>query len=90
MSPVLHTAKTVWMRPSLEWHLQLSRCHPPSSLEDRVRELCGQAIAAKTEDEMRVILPQLQAATHDHIRYLRAVSVEAIPQAFGRQSNAAD
>jgi hypothetical protein len=63
---------------------------PPSSLEDRVRELCAQAVAAKTEAELGVVLPQLQAAIRDHIRRLRAVAVEAIPEAFGRDSNAAD
>ena len=63
---------------------------PPSSLEDRVRELCAQVAAARTEAELRVILPQLQAAIHDHISYLRAIAVEVIPEAFGRDSNAAD
>ena len=56
---------------------------PPSSLEDRVRELCAQAVASKTEAELRVVLPQLQAAIRDHIRYLRAIAVEVIPEAFG-------
>jgi len=59
---------------------------PPSSLEERVRELCAQAVAAKTEAELRVVLPQLQVAIHDHIRYVRAIAVEAIPQAFGSDS----
>jgi hypothetical protein len=63
---------------------------PPSSLEDRVRELCAQAVAAKTETELLVVLPQLQAAIRDHIRYLRALAAEVIPEAFGRDSNAAD
>ena len=63
---------------------------PPSSLEDRVRDLCAQVAAAKTESELAVILPQLQAAIHDHISYLRALAVELIPEAFGRDSNAAD
>jgi hypothetical protein len=63
---------------------------PPSSLEDRVRELCAQVAAAKTETELRVILPQLQTAIHDHIRYLRSIAVEVIPKVFGRDSNAAD
>jgi hypothetical protein len=36
---------------------------------------CGeQALAAKTEDEMGVVLPQLQAAIRVHIRYLGAVA----------------
>ncbi len=39
-------------------------CHRPA-LEDRVRELCVQVAAAKTEAEVNVILPQLQAAIHD-------------------------
>jgi hypothetical protein len=63
---------------------------PPSSLEDRVRELCQQAIAAKTDDEMHVILPQIPAAIRDRLRYLRAVAVEVIPEAFGGDTNAAD
>jgi len=53
------------------WH---SNC--PSSLEVRVRELCAQVAAGKTETELRVILPEPQAAIQDHIRYLRAIAVE--------------
>lgn len=49
---------------------------PPSSLEDRVRELCAQAVAAKTEAELGVVLPLLQAAIHDHIRFVRALAVD--------------
>ena len=63
---------------------------PPSSLEDRVRDLCAQVAVAKTDAEVNAILPQLQAAMRDHIRYLRAIAVDAIPEAFGRDSNAAD
>ena len=53
-----------------------------SSLQDRVRELCFQVTAAKTEAEIGALLPQLQAAIHDHINYLRAVAIEVIPEAF--------
>ncbi len=63
---------------------------PPSSLEDRVRESCAQAVAAENEAELRIVLPRLQAAIPDRIRYLRAIAVEAIPEAFGRDSNATD
>ena len=63
---------------------------PPSSLEDRVRALCAQLAVAKTDAEVNVLLPQLRAAMQDHIRYLRALAVEAIPEAFGHDSNAAD
>ena len=62
---------------------------PPSSLEDRVRDLCAQVGAAKTEVELRIILPQLQAAIHDHISYLRAIAVDVIPEVFRRDKNAA-
>ena len=55
-----------------------------SSLQDRVRTLCFQVTAAKTDAEIRALLPQLQAAIHDHIDYLRAVAIEVIPEAFGR------
>ncbi len=62
---------------------------PPASLEERVQEGCAQAIAAKNQAELEIILPQLQAAIRDHIRYLRAIAVEAIQEAFGRDNNAA-
>jgi hypothetical protein len=53
--------------------------------------LCAQGIvAAKTEAELHVVLPQLQTAIQEHVRYLRAIAVEAIPEAFRRDSNAAD
>ena len=61
----------------------------PSSLEDRIRLLTDQAIAAKTQREVDAILPELNAAIRDHIRYLRAIAVEIIPEAFGTQSKTA-
>ena len=63
---ILHTARTLSTRPATAWHLPfVPVAVPPSSLEDRVRELCVQVAAAKTEAEVNVILPQLQAAIHD-------------------------
>jgi hypothetical protein len=56
-----------------------------SSLEDRIGLLTDRAIAAKTQRELDAILPELKAAIRDHIRYLRAISVETIPEAFGTQ-----
>jgi hypothetical protein len=47
--------------------------------------LTDRAIAAKTQRELDAILPELKAAIRDHIRYLRAISVETIPEAFGTQ-----
>ena len=52
--------------------------------------LCDRAIASKTQVELDAVLPELKAAIRDHIRYLRAIAVEVIPEAFGRDSNAAD
>jgi hypothetical protein len=62
----------------------------PSGLEDRVRQLCAQAIAAKSDAELEIILPQLRAAIRDHIRYMRAIALEVVPEAFGSDGNAAD
>jgi hypothetical protein len=69
---------------------------PPSSplmtasrLEDRVRMFCDRAIAAKTQAELDAILPELKAAIRDHIHYVRAIAVEAIPKVFGTPSDAA-
>ena len=79
------------MRPIPPW--QNSSClvaMPPSSLEERVRDLCAQAAAAKNQADVSVILPKLQAAIRDHVSYLRAIAVEVIPQAFRRDSDSAD
>jgi hypothetical protein len=62
---------------------------PSSSLQERVRVLCERAIAAKTQSELDEILPELRAAIRDHRRYLRAIALETIPEAFGTRSNAA-
>jgi hypothetical protein len=52
--------------------------------------LCDRAIAAKAQAELDAILPELKAAILDHMRYLRAIAVEVIPEALGKDSNAAD
>ena len=61
----------------------------PSSLEDRIRLLTDRAIAANTQSELDATLPELKAAIRDHIRYVRAIVVETIPEAFGTQSKTA-
>lgn len=63
---------------------------PPSSLEERIRDLCAQAAAAKSQADLSLILPKLQGAIRDHVNYLRAIAVEVIPQAFRRDSDSAD
>jgi hypothetical protein len=60
-----------------------------SSLEDRIRLLTDRAITANTETELETILPELKTAIGDHIRYVRAVVVETIPEAFGTLSKSA-
>jgi Sulfatase len=37
-----------------------------------------------------VILPELKAAIRDHIRYLRVIALETIPQVFGNHGKAAE
>jgi hypothetical protein len=61
-----------------------------SSLEGRVRALCQQVAAAKTQAELDILLPALQAAIRDHISYLRILAMETIAEAYGSKSNAAD
>src|SRR6266849_11189030 len=88
-SPRFPTAKTVLMKSPARCMIpDYSPAMPASSLEERVHELCAQAIAAKSQAELEIILPQLQAAIRDHIRYVRIIAAEAIPEAFGRDSNA--
>jgi hypothetical protein len=60
-----------------------------SSLEERIRLLTDRAIAAKTQSELDAILPELKAAIRDRIRYVRAIVVETIPEAFGTHSKSA-
>jgi hypothetical protein len=62
---------------------------PASGLEDRIRILCDQAIATKTQAELDTILPELKAAIRDHTRYVRAVAVETIPDLVGKRSKSA-
>jgi len=61
-----------------------------SSLEDRIHLLTDQAVAAKTQREVDAILHELNAAISDHVRYLRVIAVEMIPEAFRTESKAAD
>lgn len=36
--------------------------------EDRIRQACSKAVAAKTDDEAERVLPELRSALRDHIR----------------------
>jgi hypothetical protein len=57
-----------------------------SSLEERIRLLTDRVVTAKTQSELDAILPELKAAIRDHIRYVRDIVVETIPEALGPQS----
>ena len=52
--------------------------------------ILGLPAQRKTQSELNAILPELKAAIRDHIRYLRAIAAETIPEAFGTRSEAAD
>jgi hypothetical protein len=60
-----------------------------SSLEDRINQLTNRGIAAKTQSELDAILPELKASIRDYIRYLRAIAIETVPEAFGTDKTAA-
>jgi hypothetical protein len=83
------TGNTVSRILAWSWHCVVSDIVMSSSLEDRIRLLTDRAIAAKTQSELDAVLPELKAAIRDHIRYLRAIAVETIPEAFGKSKTAA-
>jgi hypothetical protein len=56
----------------------------PSSLQERVQLLCDRAIFAKTRAELDAVLPELQSAIRDHIRYVRAIALNTIPESHER------
>jgi hypothetical protein len=60
-----------------------------SSLEDRIRLVTDRAINAKSQSERDAIVPELKIAIRDHIRHLRAIAVETIPEVFGTQGKTA-
>ena len=63
--------------------------HPPA-WKTTFAYLCERAISAKTQPELDAILPELKAAIRDHIRYVRAVVVETIPEVFGTRIHPGD
>jgi len=63
---------------------------PPLNSEDRVRELCARATAAKTDAELLPVLLQLQSAIAEQIRRIRLIAAKEIPRAFRSNSKAAD
>jgi hypothetical protein len=45
-------------------------------LEDRIRQLCAQAVTATNLAEVEVILEQLRTAIHEHIGRLRKLATK--------------
>jgi hypothetical protein len=47
------------------------------NLEERIRLLTDQAMAAESDGALDAILAELKTAIREHIRYVRAVSIAA-------------
>jgi len=54
-----------------------------------VKKKLAQPFAANTQAELDAVLPELKAAIGDHIRYVRAIVVGRIPEAFGMKDKSA-
>lgn len=61
----------------------------PSHLEDRIRLLTDRAIAARTQNELDAILPELKTAIRDHIRFVRSIALKTLPEAFRTEDKSA-
>jgi len=46
----------------------------PQRLDDRIRELCAQAVTTNDSAELHNILKELRAAIHEHIKRLRKLA----------------
>jgi hypothetical protein len=55
---------------------------PASPLEDRIRELCIQVVAAQNDAALDKVLPQLRAAIKEYVQDTRIRAVEVIPRTF--------
>ena len=51
----------------------------PQRLDDRIRELCAQAVTTNDSAELHNILKELRAAIHDHTKRLRKLAVSPVP-----------
>jgi hypothetical protein len=49
---------------------------PSTTLEDRIRELCAKAVAAKNSDQLRPILSELRAALHEQDQLAKELIAE--------------
>jgi hypothetical protein len=44
--------------------------------QDRIRELCAQAVTATDDEALNIILPQLKDALREHLKNLRLMVAE--------------
>ena len=44
--------------------------------EDRIRNLCAQAVTATDDEALNIILPQLKEALREHLKNLRLMVAE--------------
>jgi hypothetical protein len=50
--------------------------------EDRIRQLCSEALAAQDDAALGNILPHLQAAITEHIHNFRLIAAQEVPRLF--------
>jgi hypothetical protein len=50
-----------------------------TSQEDRIRQLCSQILSAPDDEALNRIIPELQAAMHEHCENLRMTLVKRVP-----------
>lgn len=55
---------------------------PSRRLDDRIRELCADAVAAKNSHQVKSILSELQSAIHQYTRRLRARAAGILTSPF--------
>jgi hypothetical protein len=61
-----------------------------SPLEDRIRELCAQVLAAPDSASLSHLLTELKAAMSEHIHNMRLMAAKEIPRLFRSDINSAD
>jgi hypothetical protein len=57
--------------------------------EERIRQLCAEALAAQNDVAVEKVLPELQAALEEHMQNARTMAPTEIPRVFKRVKKAA-
>lgn len=61
---------------------------PPS--EERIRQLCNEAVSAADSAALNEVLTELRAALAEHIRSMRMMAAEGVPRLFRSGHDSAD